>query len=43
MCYKGKGDVLESGYTGGLKLTDQILKIMERVIEELIRQQIDIN
>ena len=42
-CYKGKGDVLERGNYRGLKLTDQILKVMERVVEKLIRQKVDID
>ena len=42
-CYKGKGDALERGNYRGLKLTDHILKIVERVIENLVRQQVDIN
>ena len=35
--YKGKGDSLERGKYRGLKLTDQILQIAERIIEKLIR------
>ena len=42
-CYKGKGDALERGNYRGLKLTDQILKVMERVVEALIRQKVDID
>ena len=43
-CYKEKGDALErENYRGGLKLTDQILKIAEKVLETLIRQQVDTN
>ena len=34
---------LERGNYRGLKLTDHILKIAERVIEHLVRQQVDIN
>ena len=40
-CYKRKGDCLERGNYSGLNLTDQILKIFERIIEKLIRQQVD--
>ena len=40
--YKGKGNSLERGNYRGLKLTDQILKIAEKNIEKLIRQQVDI-
>ena len=39
-CDKGKGSALEKGNYRGLKLTDQILKIVERVAAKLIRQQI---
>ena len=42
-CYKGKGDALERGNYRGLKLLDQVLKIMERVIEKLTRGMIKIN
>ena len=42
-CYKGKGDALERGNYRGLKLTDQVLKVMERVVEELIRKQVSID
>ena len=41
--YKGKGDALERGNYRGLKLTDQVLKVMERVVEKLIRQKVDID
>ena len=34
-CFKGIGDDLEIGIYRGLKLKDQILKIVERVVEEL--------
>ena len=37
-CYKGKGGSLERGNNRGAKLTDQILKIPEKVIDKLIRQ-----
>lgn len=36
-CYKRKGDALEKGNSMVLKLLDQILKIVERFIEKLIR------
>ena len=42
-CYKGKGDCLERGNYGRLKLTDETLEIVERIIEKLILQQVDIN
>ena len=41
--YHCKGDALERGNYRGLKLTDQILKVMERVVEALIRQKVDID
>ena len=41
--YKGKGDALERGNYRGLKRTDQVLKVMERVVEKLIRQKVDID
>ena len=40
---KGKGNSSDSGNYRGLKLTDQILKTTERIIEKLIRQQVDID
>ena len=40
---KGKGNSLQRGNYRGLKLTDQILKKVEKIIEKLIRQQVDIN
>ena len=42
-CYKGKGDSLERGNHRGLELAYQILKIVERIIKMLVRQQIDID
>ena len=35
--YKGKGDALECGSYRGIKLLDQVMKGMERVIEKRIR------
>ena len=35
-CFKGKGDALECGNYRGLKLLDHVMKIFERVIEQLI-------
>ena len=34
--YKGKGDALECGSYRGIKLLDQVMKVMERVIEKRI-------
>ena len=36
--YKGKGDALERGNYCGLKLTENVMKVMERIVESLIRQ-----
>ena len=42
-CYKGKGDALEWGNYRGLKMLDQVLKIVERVFEVSIREQVCID
>ena len=34
--YKGKGEALDRGNYWGLKLTENILKVIERIIEDLI-------
>ena len=36
--YKGKGDALERGNFRGLKLTEQVMKVLERIVDGLIRQ-----
>ena len=36
--YKGKGDALERGNYRGLKLTEQVMKILERIVDNLIRR-----
>ena len=41
-CYTGKRDFLEKRNFRGLKLTDQILKIAERITEKLIRQEVNV-
>ena len=41
--YKGKGDALERGNYRGLKLTEQVMKILERIVDGLIRQLVSIN
>ena len=41
--YKGKGDALERGNYGGLKLTEQVMKILERIVDGLIRQLVSVN
>ena len=35
--YKGKGDVLDRGNYQGLKLTKLAMKILERIVDGLIR------
>ena len=40
--YKGKGDALERGNYRGLKLTEQVMKILERIVDALIRQLVSI-
>ncbi|WP_347046853.1 RNA-directed DNA polymerase, partial [Escherichia coli] len=42
-CYKGKGDALERSSYRGIKLLDQVMKVTERVIAQLIRDRIDID
>ena len=41
--YKGKGDALERGNYRGLKLTDQVMKVLERIVDGLIRQVVSID
>ena len=42
--YKGKGDALERGnYCRGLKLTEQVIKVLERIVDSLIRQVVSID
>lgn len=38
--FKGKGDALNRGNYRGLKLIDQVMKVLERVVEGLIRQRV---
>ena len=40
--YKGKGDALERGNYYGLKLLDQCLRVVERIVESIIRDRITI-
>ena len=35
--YKGKGDTLERGNHRGLKLPEQVMKVLERIVDGLIR------
>ena len=41
--YKGKGDALERGNYHGLKLTKQVMKVLERIVDGLIRQLVSID
>lgn len=41
--YKGKGDALERGNYRGIKLLDQVMKVMERVLEGMIRDKVTIS
>ena len=41
--YKGKGDALERGNYQGVKLTEQVMKILERIVDSLIRQLVSID
>jgi len=41
--YKGKGDPMECGSYRGIKLLEHAMKVMERIYEDRIRQQIDID
>ena len=41
--YNGKCVALEQGNYWGLKLLDQVVKVLERVAENFIRQQMHIN
>ena len=41
--YKGKGDALNRGNYPGLKLTKQAMKILERIVDGLIRQVVSID
>ena len=40
---KGKGDALYRGNYQGLKLTEQAMKILERIVDGLIRQVVSID
>ena len=40
---KGKGDALERGNYRGLKLTEQVMKILERIVDGLIRELVSID
>ena len=42
-CYKGEGDALLRGNYRGLKLLDQVMKVMEHILATIIRTQLDID
>ena len=41
--YKGKRDALDRGNYPGLKLTEQVMKVLERIVDGLIRQVVSID
>ena len=41
--YKGKGDALERSNYHGLKLTEQVMKVLERIVDSLIRQLVSVD
>ena len=41
--FKGKGEALDRNNYRGLKLTDQVMKLQERILVTLIRQMVDID
>ena len=41
--FKGKGDVLDRNSYRGLKLTDHVLKVIERVVENIIHEKVNID
>ena len=41
--YKVKGDVLERGNYPGLKLTEQVMRVLEKIVDGLIRQLVSID
>ena len=41
--YESKGDALNRGNFRGLKLIEQVMKVLERVVEGLIRQRVEID
>ena len=41
--FKGKGEALDRGNYRGLKLTDQVMKLVERVLDPLIRKMVGID
>ena len=41
--FKGTGDALERGNYRGLTLTEQVMKVLERIVDGLIRQMVSID
>ena len=41
--FKGKGDALSCGNYRGLKLQEQLMKILEHILDDVIRKQVDID
>ena len=41
--YKGKGDALNTGNYRGLKLIEQVMKVLERVVKGLIMQRVEVD
>ena len=41
--FKGKGDALQRGNYRGLKLTDQVMKLLERVLDSTIRGMVNVD
>ena len=41
--YKGKGDALERGNYRGLKLIEQVMKVLDRIVDGLLRQLVSID
>ena len=41
--YKGKGDPMECGSYRGIKLLEHAMKVVERIFEHRIRQQIEVD
>ena len=39
MSNKGKGDVLDCGSNGGIKLIDQVVKVVERLVEKKVKSK----
>ena len=42
-CLHGKEDALERGNYHGLKVTEKVVKVLERIIDSLIGQLVSIN